>query len=76
MVERDQVIKLVRWHIEQHSVLGITDVYKLLYQGVLCDEHLMQDKTKAQTYLVKEWETVPGDKNILLLLKKSTGLVV
>ena len=67
MVERDQVIKLVRWHIEQHSALGITDVYKLLYQGVLGAEHLMQDEKKAQTYLAKEWEAVPGDQNILLL---------
>ncbi len=67
MIDSVQVLDLVQWHLHHHTAVGITDVYKLLYQGVMGAEHLLQDEQRAHDFLTKEWDAVPSDKNLMLL---------
>jgi hypothetical protein len=65
----DSVIALVNCHLQAHPLLQVQDVYKLLYQGVLGSEHLMnfQGAEKAALMFEKrlraEFESVEADKN-------------
>lgn len=61
VVEVDYVESLVREHVRLHRSLGIEDVYKLLFQGVLGVGHILRDNERAWTWLVEEFEGVEAE---------------
>lgn len=67
MAEKHQLLDLIKWHLEHHPGMAITDVYKLVYQGVMGAEHLLQDEARARRYLAEEWAVVPTDQTQPLL---------
>jgi hypothetical protein len=66
MIEVDDpaVVRLVRDHGRWHRNLGIRDVYKLLFQGVLGVAHLLEDRAKAWQWLVEEFEGLDLDQSV------------
>ena len=50
------VVRLVREQGRLHRNLGIQDVYKLLFQGVMGVAHILADKEGAWRALVEEFE--------------------
>lgn len=53
-MNRDDVAAVLAAHFETHRSLDPQDVYKLLYQGVLGPEHLMDDARAARERLYLE----------------------
>ena len=66
MVEVDDtaVVRLVREQDRLHRNLGIQDVYKLLFQGVMGVAHLLEDRAKAWRELQKEFESLDADESM------------
>jgi len=58
----DEVEGLVREHVRLHRSLGVQDVYKLLFQGVLGVGHILRDKEGAWRWLVEEFEEVDASE--------------
>ena len=58
MVEVDDaaVVRLVQEQGRLHRNLGIQDVYKLLFQGVLGVGHILEDRERAWRELLEEFE--------------------
>ena len=58
VVEVDDVavVRLVREQGRLHRNLGIQDVYKLLFQGVMGVAHILEDRESAWTWLAEEFE--------------------
>jgi len=61
-VDDEAVVRLVREQGRLHRNLGIQDVYKLLFQGVMGVAHILEDRQKAWTWLLKEFERVDADE--------------
>jgi len=61
-VDDEAVVRLVREQGRLHKNLGIQDVYKLLFQGVMGVAHILKDRQKAWTWLLKEFERVDADE--------------
>jgi len=55
-VDDAAVVRLVREEGRLHRNLGIQDVYKLLFQGVMGVAHILEDREKAWRELQKEFE--------------------
>ena len=55
-VNHEAVVGLVREQGRLHRNLGIQDVYKLLFQGVMGVAHILEDREKAWRELVEEFE--------------------
>ena len=55
-VDDEAVVRLVREQGRLHRNLGIQDVYKLLFQGVMGVAHILEDREKAWRELVEEFE--------------------
>ena len=49
---------LVRKQWRLHPNMGVQDVYKLLFQGVLGVAHILEDRDRARRYLENEFATV------------------
>jgi hypothetical protein len=55
----DHWIHLVEHHLQQRSGMGLQDVYKLLYQGILGPEHIIDSAEHFTVRLRSEWENIP-----------------
>ena len=55
-VDDAAVVRLMREQSRLHRNLGIQDVYKLLFQGVMGVAHILEDREKAWRELEKESE--------------------
>jgi len=54
--------ELVGEHVRLHPCLGVEDVYKLLFQGVMGVEHLLEDEEAAWRGLKEEFERVDASE--------------
>ncbi|MEX2090214.1 MAG: hypothetical protein WEB62_10600 [Bacteroidota bacterium] len=68
---------IVRSHLKQYPAMEAQDLYKLLYQAALGNEHLMTDTTGIGRYLSHELETVQssGDEPLYDVLTPDSLLV-
>ena len=57
-MEDEAVVRLVEEQLRLHSDLGVRDVYKFLFQGVMGVEHILGDRERARRWLVEEFEGV------------------
>ena len=57
-MDDEAVVGLVREQLRLHRKLGIQDVYKLLFQGVMGVGHILRDREGAWRWLVEEFEGV------------------
>ena len=55
-VDDEAVVRLVREQGRLHRNLGIQDVYKLLFQGVMGVGHILEDRERAWRALENEFE--------------------
>jgi hypothetical protein len=53
--------------LQRYPVMQIQDLYKLVYQAALGNEHLMSDSAMVHDYLIRELESVQADANEPLL---------
>jgi hypothetical protein len=53
--------------LQRYPVMQIQDLYKLVYQAALGNEHLMSDSAMVHDYLIRELESVQADSSELLL---------
>jgi len=53
--------------LQRHPAMQIEDLYKLVYQAALGNEHLMTDSTMVHDYLIQELESVQADSSEPLL---------
>ena len=58
-----EILNLVVSHIHRYPELEVRDVYKLLYQGAMGQEHLMNDAPRFEQRLTEEFESVSGNDN-------------
>jgi len=56
------VEELVREHLRLHQGMGVRDVYKLLFQGIMGVGHILTDEEEAWRQLVEEFETVDASE--------------
>ncbi|RPI81926.1 MAG: hypothetical protein EHM41_19645 [Chloroflexi bacterium] len=54
----DNWIHLIEDHLQQRSGMGLQDVYKLLYQGILGPEHIIDSADHVTAHLRSEWENL------------------
>ena len=54
--------ELVGEHVRLHPCLGVEDVYKLLFQGVMGVGHILGDKDRAWRELKEEFERVDASE--------------
>jgi hypothetical protein len=57
----DDWLILIEKHITQRPLMKPSDVYKLLYQGILGPEHLIASESAFAKRLQAEFETLPDD---------------
>lgn len=62
MWKRAPLIRLIDEHIARHPAMEPSDVYKLLYQGVLGPEHLIASAEDFATRLRAEYRAVSPDR--------------
>jgi hypothetical protein len=62
VVEVDDVEALVREQLRLHRNLGIQDVYKLLFQGVMGVAHILRDKERSWRWIVEEFEGMEAEE--------------
>jgi hypothetical protein len=53
--------------LQRYPAMQIEDLYKLVYQATLGNEHLMTDSVMVHNYLIQELESVQADSNEPLL---------
>jgi hypothetical protein len=53
--------------LQRYPVMQIQDLYKLVYQATLGNEHLMTDSAMVHDYLIRELQSVQADSSELLL---------
>jgi len=63
-VDDAAVVRLVREQGRLHRNLGIQDVYKLLFQGVMGVAHILEDRKRAWRELQKEFEALDASEFI------------
>jgi hypothetical protein len=61
-IDNEAVEALVRKQQKLHLNLGVQDVYKLLFQGVMGVAHILEDKEQAKRYLENEFAGVNVSK--------------
>jgi hypothetical protein len=57
----------INTQLQRHPAMQIQDLYKLVYQAALGNEHLMTDSAMVHNYLIRELESVQADSNEPLL---------
>lgn len=73
----DNWIHLVENHLQKRSGMGLQDVYKLLYQGILGPEHIIDSAEHFIVRLRSEWENLPkGPVESLVELVHPDGKLV
>lgn len=53
-------IPLIEQHLQKRPGMALQDVYKLLYQGVLGPEHIIETAESFKARLRSEWEHLPA----------------
>jgi hypothetical protein len=53
--------------LQRYPAMQIQDLYKLVYQAALGNEHLMTDSAMVHDYLIRELQSVQADSSELLL---------
>ncbi len=56
----EELERLLRWHLKYYPELGVEDVAKLLYQGVMGMDHLLKDPQKFREDFLQEWARLGG----------------
>jgi hypothetical protein len=59
--------KLITAQLQRYPAMQIQDLYKLVYQAALGNEHLMTDSAMVHNYLIRELEGVQADSSEPLL---------
>jgi hypothetical protein len=65
--EKSSLQKLITAQLQRYPAMQIQDLYKLVYQAALGNEHLMIDSAMVHEYLIRELESVQADSSELLL---------
>jgi hypothetical protein len=69
MMIPDAWLGLIRQHLSWYPLMELSDVYKLLYQGVMGSEHMMATQQEFSRRLKAEFEIQPpGDAHLVLEL--------
>ena len=58
---------VINTQLQRYPAMQIQDLYKLVYQAALGNEHLMTDSAMVHDYLIRELESVQADSNEPLL---------
>ncbi len=61
---QSEVFKLLARHTTRYPVMGLQDIYKLLYQGALGSEHVNDSFESFEHDLMEEWEAVEANDKI------------
>jgi len=56
--EKSSFQKLITAQLQRYPAMQIQDLYKLVYQAALGNEHLMTDSAMVHDYLIKELESI------------------
>lgn len=56
--KHDRLVELIKFHQQTKSNFAIQDAYKLLYQSVFGVAHMIDNPTKAKTYLQQEFDSI------------------
>jgi hypothetical protein len=59
--EKSSFQKLITAQLQRYPAMQIQDLYKLVYQAALGNEHLMTDSAMVHNYLIQELESVQAD---------------
>lgn len=59
-----EIFRLLVSHANRYPQMGIQDAYKLLYQGSMGSEHLLDSVEEFEGDLLAEWENLEGDDRI------------
>jgi hypothetical protein len=65
--EKSSFQKLITAQLQRYPAMQIQDLYKLVYQAALGNEHLITDSAMVHNYLIQELENVQADSNEPLL---------
>lgn len=65
--EKSSFQKLITAQLQRYPAMQIQDLYKLVYQAALGNEHLMTDSAMVHDYLIRELESVQADSDEPLL---------
>jgi hypothetical protein len=60
------LLDLLKQHLGWYPMLEVQDVYKLLFQGVLGSEHLIDSKEEFSRYLEQEYDALQMDASQVL----------
>jgi hypothetical protein len=66
-VDHQRLISLINRHLRWYPRMELRDVYKLIYQGVMGSEHLIESVEGFTEYLFSELASVPADPDERLL---------
>jgi hypothetical protein len=67
MFDHDFMLETILQHLSWYPLMGLRDVYKLIYQGVMGSEHLIASPEGFIRYLDDEFETLLPDPSGRLL---------
>src|SRR4030042_6681173 len=59
--------EILQWHLNWDPLMGLRDVYKLLYQGVMGSEHLISSPEEFSRYLAEEFDPLLPDPSERIL---------
>jgi hypothetical protein len=59
-----EIYRLLVSHVSRYPQMGIQDIYKLLYQGSMGSEHVVNSFEEFDKDLMEEWDTVEADDGI------------
>lgn len=74
--EKSPFQKLIAAQLQRYPAMQIQDLYKLVYQAALGNEHLMTDSAMVHDYLIQELKSVQADSAEPLLEEISPDGVV
>lgn len=59
--EKSAFQKLITAQLQRYPAMQVQDLYKLVYQAAMGNEHLMADSAMVHNYLIQELESVRAD---------------
>ena len=65
-MKNDDLIDILKYHINKYPKMEVQDVIKLLYQNEFGGGHLISDSNKSLTYLNYEYENIKKDFSLPL----------
>lgn len=61
-----EIFRLLVSHANRYPKMGIQDAYKMLYQGAMGSEHVVNSFEEFESELSEEWKNVEGNTDIPL----------